>query len=985
MKELEEFVVHKVKTHMKTDIENLSRDRLLKLAESDSNFWDLWMSEYCSWDSSCDYENELLGGSSAASSQPWFPLRSLTFKTLSLHTRGSLVQVGQAVSELIQERYIEIQKEMHAKAREQEAQIERVRKAQENEAQKRQDEIDQHVKGVQGQIKLDLEADFSTAIYRLNSGTSYTIDTDFQQKALAQFVQDWALQRLGLQIDQEQALAASEVSSHSKVNARAGSGKTTVMCVRAALLMDLCSVRPEEIMMLAFNRSAAKELEDRMNRYLTALSKPRLEKLVSDDSRVRPIVISELADGTSFQTPWIMTFDALARAIVEGSEGTLHSRSFIDNADKKITEIILDLISVPSYRQEFKDVMLANFKDDWNDLIELEVGLSSAEKELLSKSLPRETFRGERVRSSGEKAIADYLFGLGLPYIYEKNIRIGARKYKPDFALESGSRTLFIEYAGLLHDENYERVFREKTEAMAKAHQEFLVLVPWQIADDSFKEAILGFLRENEFELPENPTSPEDYWDEYLEAKFKRRFIAAVKSFVDRIRQSQLDPSELYSQGLARLAREDLVAFRFSKLAWQVYEKYMDELVSQNAEDYKAVLHRAITALAAGQKVAKRKGSDIDLSRLKYFSLDEYQDFSELYGSLVTNLQKINRESKICAVGDHWQSINAFMGASPALFAEFEHRWPGVRNRNITFNYRSSREIVEVGNRLMQQVEGAPSKVGLETSGQVWLMDYDDLVQSPSEVSTKLGNEEIAIIRILIKILLKDPESSVALLSRKNSISWWYPGKNTNSFDSDLQDYLNLILSHVDTQYHSRISIQTVHSFKGLEADNVVLLDALDVSFPLIHSDWRFSKLFGESLSRIVSEERRVFYVAITRAKKNLYILTRSSRPSGFLGHLGVKTSTWALFPPIAKGVRLICSGKGTFEIKDELQKAGFAWHALNKEWFLDVSEFMEGKSFTDILKALRASKHEWVRVVQSSAEASTFIDLEGERNKVSW
>ena len=982
---LNKFVVHKVKTHMKTDIESLSPERLLRLVQADSNFWDLWMNQYCPFDRSCEFELELFDNVSEAKTEQWFPLEAVTFKTLSLHTRGILVETGQPIYALLQERYIAIQMGLQAKERERELLIEQDRAARAIELQRMIDEKDKKVKAVQSQIKLDLLENFAHAVTRINSGSDYEIEQLFQQEVLADFVQGWAREKLGLNLDSEQALAAAEVTNHTKVNARAGSGKTTVMCVRSALLIDLCSVKPSEIMMLAFNRSAAKELEDRMKKYLFAMSHPEHLQTISTDPPVNGQVLRELADQTSIQIPWVMTFDSLAKAVVEGDEGKEDQRTFIENEEREVTSIILEHLGEPTYRHEFKEVMMANFRDEWDDLMELEASLTLKEKDLLSKSLPRETFRGERVKSAGEKAIADFLFERGVTYIYEKNIRIGGRKYKPDFALENQEQTLFIEYAGLLSDENYERVFREKTEAMKTADFRVLVLVPLHIADDSFKERIIQFLQENEFEVPENPKSPEDYWDEYLEAKFKRRFIAAVKSFVDRIRQSREGAQDYYSRRIGQLEHEDPVAHRFTKLAWKVYEKYSERLRKQHSEDFKDVLQRAIGTLSSGSRIAKRKGSTIELARLRYLSLDEYQDFSELYDALVRALHSLAPKSKLFAVGDHWQSINAFMGASTALFEGFEQDWPGVRTREITFNYRSSLDIVAAGNHLMETVEGSPSKFGADLAGQVWLMDYDDLVQSPAEVATRLGNEEVAITRLLRKILADDPSSSVALLSRKNSIAWWYQGKNSNSFDNDLQDYLNLILTRIDSQHHSRISIQTVHKYKGLEADRVILLDALDVAFPLIHSDWRFSKLFGESLSRILAEERRVFYVAITRAKRDLYILTRSSRPSGFINDLRIKSTTWALFPPLADGVTLICSGKSTFWIKDYLQRAGFAWHALNKEWFLDITEFAADMTYADLLKSLRLSNRPWVRIVRRTTEVSVFLELGGVRSKVSW
>jgi DNA helicase-4 len=736
-------------------------------------------------------------------------------------------------------------------------------------------------------------------------------------------------------------------------------------------------------MMLAFNKSAALEMEDRLTRYLIALSGVTPIAQTLSNNQTSREVIAEVAEMNAIEIPWVMTFDSLARAIIE-SKGEIEEKTFIANEEKEVTRIVLELLADPHYRQEFKEVMLANFKDDWDQLIQLESGLSSADRDLLRRSLPRETYKGERVKSAGEKRIADFLFRSTIPYIYEKNVRVDGRKFKPDFTIEAGGRNLYIEYAGMLGDETYAKAFREKKEAFTKANFDFLVLVPSQIADESFEVKALAFLKKNGFEVSNSPLKPEDYWDEYLEAKFRRRFTEAVKMFINRIRQARVGAVEFYANRIDQLAMQDKVAYRFTLLAWKVYEKYASNMTSENTEDFKDVLQRAVTSVSNGSTKAIRRGVTIDLASLRYISVDEYQDFSELYDDLVRGMHNLTSGSAIFAVGDHWQSINSFMGASTELFDSFISRWVNARQREITFNYRSCEEVVEVGNNLMRNTHGSPSKVGSDSVGRVWLMDYETLVQGQSELSSKLGYEELGIIRILQHIFAGDPDSSVAILSRKNSIPWWYQGKNNNSFDNDLQDYLNLILRSIDISKHSKISIHTVHKFKGLEADRVIILDALDKSIPLIHNDWRFARIFGDSPSSILSEERRVFYVALTRARKELFVLTRSSRPSGFIADLKLSTNNWELFPPGSAGVRIVCNGN-TFAIKPVLLKAGFQWYSPNKEWVLDITEFATNKSEGELLSAIRISKHYWVQSVKRVDDVSVYLELEGIRKVIDW
>jgi superfamily I DNA/RNA helicase len=80
-----------------------------------------------------------------------------------------------------------------------------------------------------------------------------------------------------------------------------------------------------------------------------------------------------------------------------------------------------------------------------------------------------------------------------------------------------------------------------------------------------------------------------------------------------------------------------------------------------------------------------------------------------------------------------------------------------------------------------------------------------------------------------------------------------------------------------------KVRVGTVHSFKGLEVDIVFVLRACERAFPLIHSDFTLFRLFGDSEQQILEDERRLFYVALTRAKEQVWFLTETDRESDFV------------------------------------------------------------------------------------------------------
>src|SRR5699024_4477064 len=114
---------------------------------------------------------------------------------------------------------------------------------------------------------------------------------------------------------------------------------------------------------------------------------------------------------------------------------------------------------------------------------------------------------------------------------------------------------------------------------------------------------------------------------------------------------------------------------------------------------------------------------------------------------------------------------------------------------------------------------------------------------------------------------------------RRNGLPW-----NVAVGDHRIPDRLNRFLAHLRNflpeQDRERVTISTAHGFKGLESPAVIVLDALAGEYPLIHPSWVFLRVFGHSPEVIEAEERRLFYVAMTRASRSLALVTDANRPS---------------------------------------------------------------------------------------------------------
>ena len=208
--------------------------------------------------------------------------------------------------------------------------------------------------------------------------------------------------------DEEQLAAIGSVCGNVQVVARAGSGKTSTLVNRAFFLQKHCNVQPSEILLLAFNRKAAKEIED------------RLKQLCGDT------------------TPYAMTFHALAHAIVHPSQELIYNDSTEKNQglDSVFRAVIRDRLSENDFLADVRELMIAQFTEDWESLVEGGYKFTPEELFRFQKNLARETLRGEYVKSHGEKVIANFCFEHDIPYSYEKSFYLlGGRIYKPDFTL----------------------------------------------------------------------------------------------------------------------------------------------------------------------------------------------------------------------------------------------------------------------------------------------------------------------------------------------------------------------------------------------------------------------------------------------------------------------------------------------------------------------------------------------------------------------
>lgn len=629
-----------------------------------------------------------------------------------------------------------------------------------------------------------------------------------------EFVQQWAAREFpDLPIDSEQAIALASTTGDVHVQARAGSGKTRVMVLRAIFLQLHCGVAPEEIMLVAFNNKAVSEIEERLKNLLPA--------------------------GTKL--PLVLTFHALALAIADPRETIVVDDGADDrNLAEKVRQVVKDIER--DRPDDVRRAMVKFYEEGCGD-------------DATIKS-PRQTFHGEYVKSPGELKVANALFSLGVGYWYEHRFDDVPYRYLPDFTLlEKDQPRAVIEYFGMVGDTDYDIDTETKRKIWASNPVPYIEMMPSVVRGRNHVDmaAWLG-PQLRTIGIKTIPRTEEEIWN-YVSDRAMKTFHTSISNFISRARKNRVSPQDL--KALRRnhrflSATEDL----FVDLAVDAYARY---LKAPGFDDFDGVLERAATEITRGKTAFKRHKAQQqgDVARLRFLHIDELQDLSPLFAHLVAAIRDQANDLSVFGVGDDWQLINSFAGSDPALFVAFRD---GVRTESrlsISTNYRSTDSIVELGNRLMHGLgsDARPSRGPgiVPRCVQAWRLHGAD--------TRSVGQRNEDSLRILINYVLQIHGAEIAVLSGRERV--WSDGKMEVTLSSLEESTLG--------RQRDLVSFSTVHKFKGREAQSVILI-AGDKNFPFVHPAWFLGRILGEQLDKIHDEERRLFYVGATRAMKNLYL-----------------------------------------------------------------------------------------------------------------
>ncbi|MEH2291833.1 UvrD-helicase domain-containing protein [Nostoc sp.] len=726
------------------------------------------------------------------------------------------------------------------------------------------------------------------------------------------YVQSWLKSNLNSSSDLEQAEAIGAVEGHIQVVARAGSGKTSTLVNRALFLQKHCGVAPSEMLILAFNRKAAEEIRERLTLQLQS------------------------------SIPHVMTFHALAYALVHPEKSILfNERDGQQNQAQALQAVIYEYHRKPDVYEKIRALMMANFREDWERIAWGGYDKSPEEMLRYRRSLPREGLDGKYYKSFGEKVIANFLLEHNITYKYERNFWWNDINYRPDFTIFTGeNQGIVIEYFGLEGDPDYDIMSEQKREYWRNhPNWHFVELSPTTLRFEGVEDfcALLKRCLES-YGVRCDRLSEDEIWEK-IRLRAIDRFTKVVGGFIQRCRKLSLTSKELAKMVDNHNSISD-VEQRFLELAQKFYQSYLEYLQATGEDDFDGLMQKAAAVIASGQTVFRRKSGTGDLKFLRYILIDEYQDFSELFHHLIEAIRKQNPQAQFFCVGDDWQAINGFAGSDLRFYQNFAQFFQPSQKLNIATNYRSATSIVNIGNTLMQGL-GTPARAHKSIFGTVEIADIGQFDPTPKEQEQHPGDSITPAILRLVDKIIKDGKN-VVLLSRKNSLPWYVNYGKHASKDSGLDRFLNLIHSYLPEESRNAVTISTAHKYKGLQKDVVIILDAVPRCYPLIHPDLMFSRVFGDTIERVVDDERRLFYVALTRAVEHLFIVTETKNLSPFVEELKSRTRInlldWLDYPPFVGSIQHITvkvgnqagkGGNGTYALKDLLNAQGYSWRTI--------------------------------------------------------
>jgi len=631
----------------------------------------------------------------------------------------------------------------------------------------------------------------------------------------------------------EQQVAVVTDEDRNLVVAAAGSGKTSVIVAKVAHILRQGDIPPSRLLVLAFNRAARDELRER---------------------------ISRKVGGSSVGGVSVMTFHGLGYSIITDARKQKPSvakhAGEVWRAAQLVREIVDELRGDRSFERCLSE-WFAWHLHEYKSAFDFET-LGEYFEYLEQNRII--TLKGEEVKSFEECMIANFLCLQGIDYLYEPPYEHETadeehRQYQPDFFLPE--HRIYIEHFGIdregrtapFVDEGKYREGMRWKRALHEIHRTDLVeTFTYQRREGRLISTLKEALLERGVTL--TPASVGERLDQLRGTSEYDRFSELIAVFLAHFISNGEDRSTL--RGRARAFPDAERAGAFLDVFFPVWERYRHRMAESHEVDFEIMIQDATEIVEEGGYA----------SPYRYILVDEFQDISVGRAKLLKALCEQRPENQLLAVGDDWQSIYRFAGSDISVMRRFEEHFGPTARSDLSTTFRCNQQLVDLSSSF---VAANPSQLAKEVrASRQQAGDAAFVWRYPAE-----GEPPVAAV--LDRIQEESPSGSVLVLGRYRHNR---PG-NWSSLES----------SHRDLD----LAFQTVHAAKGLEADYVIVLglEAGLHGFPSeLRDDPLLELVLAEEERFQHAEERRLLYVAITRAKHAVFLMAPDAGGSAFVREL---------------------------------------------------------------------------------------------------
>ena len=621
----------------------------------------------------------------------------------------------------------------------------------------------------------------------------------------------------------EQARAIATDEEVTLVLAGAGTGKTTITIGKLAYLLRHQRVPPEKILVLSFNRDAAAELRNRLPKDLEATK--------------------------------ILTFHAYGLQIIAAhKEAPTISRMAQDHQHLRsaIKAILTELLENPETENATFD-LLANMPGTYKAPFDFstEEGYTNYIHEIELRTLS-----GDLVNSFEELELANWLTQNGVRFEYERAYPIKTanhqrRQYLPDFWLSDYD--IYIEHFALNEAgaappgwTGYEDGVNWKRDIHLDHKTKLIETYSWQHRQNILLPTLAQKLNQEGVEF--NPI-PKTELIAKLGSTRTSPMENLLSTFLDHAKSGNLAHDLLMQR--AQTAPDLKRAETFLKVFKKAREHYENLLSSEEALDFHDLINQATRIIEQNPTLAS----------YTHILVDEFQDISSGRMELLKALRKDS--TAYFLVGDDWQSIYRFTGSNVDLVKNVPQYLGYTKTENLSQTFRFGKGILDPSSHFIQQ---NPQQTQRTLQPNPNVMDKGITIVPSNKPTEGLQ----ATVKDLAKSEDYKQDDDIMALGRYNNTS--------------------AAVKTLGPKARKKINFTTIHRSKGQEAAYIIIMDLNNSmhGFPCRIEDDPLLNLVMPPGQEVCehAEERRLFYVALTRAKKGVYLITDEAHPSPFVREL---------------------------------------------------------------------------------------------------